>query len=404
MTTMTMKDTLQAKQAVQMQKAKLMLDNAERAQRGLTPEEEHAHAELLANVEATAARLEKLDTDSAMTAEIARLSGATTRSGADLRASLGTQFVNSETYGWLKHTAKSRPSGAWSSPSSELLAATLTEDAASGGDLVTTDYRTGIVPIATRPLTVADLLASGTTNSNSISYMKETTFTNAAAAVAEGATKPESTLIFDLVTDQVRKIAHWIPVTDELLEDVQGIRSYLDVRLRLGVELTLDDQLLNGSGTAPAIQGLLNRAGLAAPVARGTDVNADAILKQISAIQTATGRRPDGIVMNPANWQTIMLTKDANGQYYGNGPFSGMTQPNLWGINVAVSAAIVANTALVGAFKSAAQLFRHGGLRVEASSSHSDYFTRNLVAIRAELRAALIVPVPSAFGAVTGLN
>jgi len=81
-----------------------------------------------------------------------------------------------------------------------------------------------------------------------------------------------------------------------------------------------------------------------------------------------------------------------------------MVQPNLWGLPVAVTSAIVVNTALVGAYKSAAQLFRHGGLRVEASSSHSDYFTRNLVAIRAELRAALVVPMPSAFGAVTGLN
>jgi hypothetical protein len=36
-------------------------------------------------------------------------------------------------------------------------------------------------------------------------------------------------------------------------------------------------------------------------------------------------------------------------------------------------------------------------ITVEISTEHSDYFTRNLVAIRAELRAALVVMRPGAF-------
>jgi hypothetical protein len=36
-------------------------------------------------------------------------------------------------------------------------------------------------------------------------------------------------------------------------------------------------------------------------------------------------------------------------------------------------------------------------LAVEISTEHSDYFARNLVAIRAELRAALVVMRPGAF-------
>jgi HK97 family phage major capsid protein len=106
-----------------------------------------------------------------------------------------------------------------------VMAATLTEDAASGGDLVITDYQPGILPMPRRPLTVADLMASGTTTSNTVGYMKETTDTNAAAPVAEGATKPESTIIFDAVTDPVVKIATWLPVTEEMLEDVPTIRG-----------------------------------------------------------------------------------------------------------------------------------------------------------------------------------
>ena len=59
---------------------------------------------------------------------------------------------------------------------------------------------------------------------------------------------------------------------------------------------------------------------------------------------------------------------------------------------------------LVRAFHAPAQVFRKGGIRVDATNSHLDYFTKNLVAIRAELREALIVPRPQCFGEVTGLN
>ena len=81
--------------------------------------------------------------------------------------------------------------------------------------------------------------------------MKESSFTNSAAAVAEGAMKPESTLIYDSVTELVKKLAHWLPVTDEMLEDVAQIRSVIDVRLRDGIQLTEEDQILKAAAPAP---------------------------------------------------------------------------------------------------------------------------------------------------------
>src|SRR5262249_3527123 len=140
---------------------------------------------------------------------------------------------------------------------------TLTEDPASGGGLVVPDVQPGIIPLPTRKIVVADLLAPGTTTSNAVTFMEETTFTNAAAPVAEGTAKPESALVFTQKTESVRKLAHWLPVTDEILEDVAQLTSYINQRLRLGVQLAEDDQLLNGNGTAPNLLGLLNRTGLA---------------------------------------------------------------------------------------------------------------------------------------------
>jgi HK97 family phage major capsid protein len=284
-----------------------------------------------------------------------------------------------------------------------MFAATVSGDPGSAGDLVVPDFQPGITPSATAPLTVADLFAPATTNSNLITYMKETSFVNAADTVAEGTTKPESGITFDAVSDPVRKIAHWLPVTDEMLEDVPQLRGYIDARLRLGVQLELDDQLLNGTTDAPDIIGIRNRSGLGPDIVKGSDTEADAILKAIAQVETTTGLVVSGIVLNATDWHKIQLTKTTTGDYYGSGPFAAPAPLSLWGKPVAISPSMPAGTGLVGAFKTAAVLFFKGGIKVEASNSHQDYFIKNLTALRSEIRCALAVMVPAAFAEITGL-
>ena len=321
--------------------------------------------------------------------------------------SMGQQFVRSAAYEFFRKGLH-RTSSTWRSDSVELFdmkATTLTEDPASGGPLIIPQYLPGILPVLFKRLVVADLMAPGTTDSNAVTYMQETTFTNAAATVAEGSAKPESALIFAAVTEAVRKIAHWLPVSEEMLEDVAQISSYIDARLRLGVSLAEEDQLLNGNGTAPNIKGVMNRTGLAASIGRvDPATNADVIFQQMMAIFATSFVMPDGIVLNPTNWSTTVLSKTTTGEYIAGGPFSAVPAQTLWGLPVAVTPSIVAGTGLVGAFKQCSQVFRHGGMRVEASNSHQDFFIKNLVAIRAEERLALAVYRPGAFGKVTTLN
>jgi HK97 family phage major capsid protein len=329
-----------------------------------------------------------------------------------MRTSIGAQFVGSDQFKELIRAGIHRAGRSWASGVVECVdfrATTLTEDAASGGKLLTPQYLPGITQILYKRLVVADLMGSGTADSNAITYMVETLFTNAAAPVLEGAAKPESALAFDQKTDPVSKIAHWLPVTEELLEDVAAIASYINARLTLGVQLAEEDQLLNGNGTPPNLLGILNRVGLATAVARNAgatppETNADAIARQIAAIAATAFVYPDGIVMHPTNLFTTLTSKDSSGQYYGPGPFSALPTATIWGLPVAPTPSIVAGTALVGAFSTQAQVFRKGGIRVEASNSHQDFFIKNLVAIRAEERLALAVYRPGAFGKVTGLN
>ena len=110
--------------------------------------------------------------------------------------------------------------------------------------------------------------------------------------------------------------------------------------------------MLNGSGIGDHFTGILHRAGLAAPIAStGTENNADAILRQITAIETATQDVVSGIVMNPANWNAVGSLKDSTGNYIGSGPFETPGRKTLWGREVAVTPAQAAGTATVGAFR-----------------------------------------------------
>ena len=395
---------------------------AETEKRETTDAERAEIQALLDDAKKVKARVDRARGDRAIGEEINALYDRQTQGLGQARVQLATTgqmksagqlWTESEAFKYFKDGQHHAGGSAWRSPSIEvpyasLLATTLTEDPASGGKLLVPQYLPGIQSVQFKRLVVADLIAPGTADSNTIIYMVETAFTNAAAPVAEGAAKPESALTFDQKTDPVSKIAHWLPVTEEMLEDVSAIRSYIDARLRLGISLAEEDQLLNGNGTPPNIMGIMNRSGLATAVARNAgatppETNADAILRQVTAIATTSFVYPDGIVVNPANWFAIQTSKDNNGQYFGGGPFSSLPTTSLWGIPVAPTPSIVANTALVGAFGTMAQFFRRGGVRVEASNSHQDFFIKNLVAIRAEERGALAVYRPGAFGKVTGL-
>lgn len=375
----------------------------------MTADEKAAIQAILDDGKAIKARIDAAAGDANMTAEIARLTDGMidrptqTPGPTRVERSLGAQFIADPQYRAFIEQGGHRRNGAWNSPGVDLHAATFTTDSASGGALVLPDQRPGFMPLQFARLVVADLLAPGTTDSNLIKYVKESVFTNAAAAVAQGAAKPESTLTFAPASASVEKIAHWFAVTEEMLEDFAQTQSVIDARLRLGLSIAEEDELLNGSGVSPHLPGLMGLAGLTAAQARGADSNADAIFKQITAIAAATFLTPDAFVMHGTNWQTIQLTKNAAGNYLGSGPWAAAQTPTLWGLPGAITPKIVLGTALVGAFKAAAQFFRKGGVRVEASNSHSDFFIKNLVAIRGEERGALAVYREAAFGKVTGL-
>jgi len=262
-----------------------------------------------------------------------------------------------------------------------------------------------------QPPRIADIIASGATDSTTVRYIQEDSFTNAAAATGEGSSKNEAALAVSEVDAAVRKVTVFLKVTDEMLADFSQMQSFVDGRLAYMVQDKVDYYLLNGSGNSNQIKGLLNFSGISTQ-AVGGDYVQDAIFKAITKVRATTGFiEPDAIVIHPSDYQNLRLSKDANGQYLAGGPFTGpygvggiaMTNAPIWGLPAIVTTNISQGTALVGAFRRGAQWFQKMGLTIETTNSDQDDFIKNLTTIRSEIRLALACFKPKAFCTVTGI-
>jgi len=295
------------------------------------------------------------------------------------------------------------------------LKAVLTGTSDTSGGAFITNERLGYVQAGYRPPSILNLITMGSTNVDAVEYAREDTPVLNAAEVAEatsaavidgttitataGGLKPEAAITFTKITETVKTIANWIPATRRSLEDVGQLRTLIEARLRYALQFRLEAQIVNGDGTGENMRGILNTTGILTQ-AKGADTIVDAIHKGITQIRLGYFE-PNGVALHPNDWQTVRLAKDTQGDYYYGPPALAGIQA-LWGLTVVPSTAEPVGTGLVGDFTQAA-LWMRSGVQVMASDSHADFFTRNLVAVLAEMRAAFGVLVPAAFTKVTGL-
>ncbi len=314
--------------------------------------------------------------------------------GENDRKSVGRLFTESEDVKSFMERAPSKGSVQFGT---KALITSLTTDAnGSAGDLIIPDRQDGIVAPPERRMTVRDLLTPGRTASNSIQYVQETGFVNAAATVAEGGLKPQSDIKFDLLTKPVATIAHWVQASKQILADAPMLESYVDGRLRYGLAYAEELQLLKGDGTGSNLLGMIPQAvaynpPLEVPAdATMIDMLRYAMLQAVLAEYPATGH-----VLNPIDWARIETLKDTIGGYIIGDPADGAA-PRLWRLPVVETPAMTVDKFLTGAFKLAAQVFDREDANVALSTDDRDNFVRNLVTILAEERLGLAVYRPEA--------
>ena len=275
-------------------------------------------------------------------------------------------------------------------------------NAITGGNLAVAMRFPEIIAPPERPLRIRDLLTVQPIGTNAIDYVEETGFDIAAAPVAEGADKPKSELTFELKTEAIKTLAHWLPVSRQVLADVSQIRAYIDQRLIYGLKRVEEDQILYGNGVAPNLTGIMNNANIQTyNWSAGTvnDTKIDCIRRAMTLARLAE-YEISGIVLAPQDWEDIELLKGTDNHYIWITVTQGGTS-RLFRIPVVETTAMTATEALVGAFSLGAYLWDREQAIIRVAEQHEDFFIKNLVVILAEERICLTVFRPQAFIKIT---
>jgi len=253
-----------------------------------------------------------------------------------------------------------------------------------------------------RAFRIRDLLTVQPIGTNAVDYVEETGYDIEAAPVAEGGEKPKSELSFELKTEAVKTVAHWLPVSREVLSDFSQIRAYVDRRLIYGLKKVEEDQILYGNGVSPNLTGIMNNTGIQTYLwSSGTagDTKIDCIRRAMTLARLAE-YEVTGIVLAPQDWEDIELLKDDQKRYIWIAVTEGGLA-RLFRVPVVETTAMTSAEALAGAFSLGAYLWDREIANIRISEHHEEFFIKNLVCILAEERVALTVFRPQSFVKIT---
>ncbi|WP_288659533.1 MULTISPECIES: phage major capsid protein [Pseudomonas] len=281
--------------------------------------------------------------------------------------------------------------------------ASMTEMKVMSTGLVAPQYDPVIQAGPRQNLVIRDLIPSTPTTGTSFTYFVENVHTRGAGMVNEGEAKPSSDVTFEEKTDTIKKIAVWMPVTDEALDDVPQLYSYIQELLRYDLKLKEEGQILKGDGTGKNLNGIMTQASaFNAALGRAGDTAIDTVRRAIYQVGKQSKRSADAIVMTDLDWMNIELQKDGENRYlFAN--LQGLVTPILWGRPVVASDSMdegdgtaTGGEFLVGSFQQGARIYDRMAFTIKVGMINDD-FIKNQRVILVEERLGVAVRRPDAF-------
>lgn len=324
--------------------------------------------------------------------------GAETRGGeinvSPEYAQARSVLVNPEFRAWLDKGGKG------DSPTIELRADVL-EASGIGSDWLPPHAKFWPTP-RQRRLTIRDLLTVIPTTNLTHEYVQElnpATNELGASTVAEGATKPDQLYQTQVLTAPVRVIAALTTITRQAVQDESTLVAYINNALTYRIRLREELEILNGNGLSPDLAGLLTFPGVQTQSTAGAGEYAITIANAIAKIVLADGE-PDGVVMNPTTYYSMVSHRVAGGSNASGGgvfdtdAYTSTPSQYVWGLPTVVTRSAAVNQNIVGNWKQAGWLFDREAPSVQVFEQHNDYAATNKVLLRCEERVALAAPRP----------
>jgi HK97 family phage major capsid protein len=245
-------------------------------------------------------------------------------------------------------------------------------------------------------------------------FMRQTVRQSNAAPVAPGAVKPTSVYTFERIQDRARVIAHLSePIARQDLSDAPLLQEFISAEMAFGLEMELEDQVLNGTGIGENLTGLANTAGVqtVARIDALTDMGLIKTLRRAITMLESIGLEGTGFVMSPADWELVETSAaETSGDLLLTN--AGAAVPidraarRLFGIPVVPTPSCPPGTAYLADFTGSTTLY----IREEAVLSWSEHlwlpdgggvgigaslFSTNQVVFRSEMRAGFGVDRPT---------
>ena len=248
---------------------------------------------------------------------------------------------------------------------------------------------------------VRDLLPKGTTNSNVVRFVVDNGGEGGPAMTAEAAAKPEIDRDLQIKDANVRKIATYFRLPEEMVEDIDYIVSFLST---IGVEEVMaveDNQLLYGDGTGQNLSGF-NTLGTA--FAAGTSVigatanNFDVIGAAKKQLRTNKFGGPLYALINPTDYYDMRYKKDSAGNYLFQSN-QGVTPLQIDGVTILEHTSVTAGGFFVFTPR-AASVYDRAGVTVRLYDQDQDNAIKNLVTMVIEKRLAF--PIYYTTGVIRG--
>lgn len=216
-----------------------------------------------------------------------------------------------------------------------------------------------------------------------------------AAGVAEAGAIPESKFTPTLAKANVVNVAHYTKITKQLADDAPALAAYINTKMLYGLQNKVEDQIVNGNGTAPQLKGLLATGSYTDASAQLTGAkNLFDLLLLLQGVAETAAYEPEALVLNPMTWAQLAMEKDSQGRYLLGGPGLAANK-SVWGIPVVTSSAVPAGKFIFGNFTQAVTIYDRQQVAVEMTNTNEDDFTHYLYTIRASRRLALAVEVPA---------
>lgn len=290
--------------------------------------------------------------------------------------SLGRRFTQSDTY----KNAVAKNQGC--------IFTVTTVDAT--GNKITPVRQEGIISIDRTNVKFRDLMTVIPCSEGSVDYVVEAGFINNANTVAEGVSATESTVTYKQKTATLENVGHYIGITKQTYNDSNALAVHVEERVIEGVEVKENEYIVNALVTCEGVQTYNGTTD-----AEVGDTPIDNIRRAITKCKLA--KYPiEAIVLNPADFEVIETTKDANGNYvYLQNTLGGVDK--IWRVPLFEHDAVPKGKFLIGAIKSGACLYDRQNIDIEVATQHGDNFLKGLYILKGDERIAVVVNRPESF-------